>query len=674
MNRKPYVTAVLCALSLLLFVCSVNASAFFPDVSALRNAIRVDVGNSQNALSLGFDGASDGFSADNACAGAFAVGADGRFYIADTFDTQCGIDTERADTDRLPRDIRPYGDITDGLEELSTVHCPLSTETDNTDCSEKLSTVHCPLSTAIKVYDNSSHLASTVSIENGISSLAAIGDTLYALTFENTVTAYDTQSGAVKIFEIPDGILTPSLRGIIPVGQYLAFVSYDKTEAPKMLNTESGRWSLSSCIYSVNYSDEGICRVTFDGVSYIVPCEEHGLITPLGVDAQGNIIVEYNFNGISYRKYTRDGNLLGCISETYSDQVKYIGDIVRVYGGRLYRACCDGECYRIDEVKLDSSDVYICADDEEPVEAPQPDTAFEEPSFDGQTAIDKALSMINLEWRVLYKDNVRSRPNMEITVPNKFRGRQLRECEVGKTFTGIPYCLGGMCGTETVGDEERQQAYKDLIEMGYTTGNVFYKGSYKKSSAGVDCSGFLSICYGLSEKRQSEWFYNSYGHTLACFSELKAGDYLVRYDDERHHVMLVCEPPENDTAPIVIAESTMQTGNNGEIINGTVQITRPYSYYKDFVPKTPWHAWTTDGEYVVCAYGDCSSVLGMRGDANCDGRFNTADASHSLKYNAGMIELDYPNIILADVNSDGRVIVQDTTLILKRLVYDRWEE
>ena len=55
------------------------------------------------------------------------------------------------------------------------------------------------------------------------------------------------------------------------------------------------------------------------------------------------------------------------------------------------------------------------------------------------------------------------------------------------------------------------------------------------------------------------------------------------------------------------------------------------------------------------------------GDANCDGKVNTSDATHILKYSASMLIIDPEslNYKLADANRDGWINTADATYILK---------
>ena len=60
-----------------------------------------------------------------------------------------------------------------------------------------------------------------------------------------------------------------------------------------------------------------------------------------------------------------------------------------------------------------------------------------------------------------------------------------------------------------------------------------------------------------------------------------------------------------------------------------------------------------------------STAAGLVGDANCDGKVNTGDATQVLKYAAGMVQLDDQALANADTNGDGKVNTGDATMILK---------
>lgn len=56
---------------------------------------------------------------------------------------------------------------------------------------------------------------------------------------------------------------------------------------------------------------------------------------------------------------------------------------------------------------------------------------------------------------------------------------------------------------------------------------------------------------------------------------------------------------------------------------------------------------------------------GMLGDANCDGKVNTGDATAILRHAAGIAELDGQGLTNADVNQDGKVNTGDATKVLR---------
>ena len=94
-------------------------------------------------------------------------------------------------------------------------------------------------------------------------------------------------------------------------------------------------------------------------------------------------------------------------------------------------------------------------------------------------------------------------------------------------------------------------------------------------------------------------------------------------------------------------------------------------------PTPPEHkgytftGWSDDGKYFTAdrvIYALYELELGdvSIGDANTDGKVDTADAVHILKYCANVVwKLSYIQEITADVNHDGKVNTADATLVLK---------
>lgn len=498
--------------------------------------------------------------------------------------------------------------------------------------------------------------------ESGVSAVIANNEKLFVLTYDSTLCEYDTKSSKITKYDIPDGVLTTSGRSMVNVGNCIAFTSYDKADATWMFNTESKKLFRSVEMLSVKYNEKSkTSAVSFDKTTFNLPSNEKADITPLGLDKNGNIIVEYIFKGISYRTYTEKGDLIGYTEETYEDQQMYLCDIVKVVNGELYRARCDKEQYSIDKVifgKYEEHNTDLFAGGAHSYSTRS--LSFTEPNLFRDEVLENADAMLSLTWTVQCTSNATSTDS--ITVPEYFRGKKLRGATIGTEFTGIPYCWGGMNGVSTVGSQEYKQSFVSQVNAGSRAGNVNCTGYYKSGSAGVDCSGFVGLCYGMADKQNSTYFLNSFGHTLSSYSELQPGDYLVKSG----HVMLVYQPASTSGEKILVAESTTRTSDEtGMKTNGTVKTWRPYSYYCNFTPKSAWHTWTISGDYVTATCSGCSENLGKRGDVNNDNIVNSGDATRVLQYTADLVTFTYHEWILADVNGDGVVNSGDATKILQ---------
>lgn len=510
--------------------------------------------------------------------------------------------------------------------------------------------------------------------ESGVSAVIANGEKLFVLTYGKTLCEYDTKSGEVTNYDIPDGVLHVSGRSMMTVGNCIAFTSYDEADTIWMFNTDTKTFVKANEKLSVKYNkDSKTSTVSFDGSVFELPSDETAEITPLGLDKDGNIIVEYILDGISYRTYTANGELVGYAEETYEDQAMYLCDISKVLNGELFRAKCDNETYSIDKVVFGE---YVEHRAEKTFEDDHTHAtrslSFTEPNLFREEVLANADAMLNLTWTVKSTSNVTN--TSTITVPEYFRGKKLRGAAVGTSFTGIPYCWGGMNGVSDAGTSEYLKSFISRINAGSCAGNVNCTGNYKSGSAGVDCSGFVALCYGMTTKRNTSWFKNSFGHTLSSYSDLQPGDYLVKVTaDNGNHVMLVYQPASTIGGDILVAESTTRVSDStGMKTNGTVKTWRPYSYYCNFTPKTAWHTWTINSDNVSSTCSGCSHNLGKRGDANNDSTVNSGDATRVMQYAADLVTLTYHEWVLADVNGDGVVNTGDSTNILRYLSDGSW--
>lgn len=120
-------------------------------------------------------------------------------------------------------------------------------------------------------------------------------------------------------------------------------------------------------------------------------------------------------------------------------------------------------------------------------------------------------------------------------------------------YTGIPY-------SQTVNqcdDEEFEDAldYSDFYSYYVRNGTVMPK-------YGCDCSGFVSICWGLSHmgnRLDAAGYYSGYSELPNGYEDLQKGDAVVTSD----HIMLVTqnheEPPDGaiyDESYVAIYEQT----------------------------------------------------------------------------------------------------------------------
>lgn len=93
------------------------------------------------------------------------------------------------------------------------------------------------------------------------------------------------------------------------------------------------------------------------------------------------------------------------------------------------------------------------------------------------------------------------------------------------TYTSIPYCWGGFDGTS---------AFSLKLSQGYNVGNA--SSTYVPDTCGLDCSGFVSICWELSERFYTGSISNY--ATAINVSSMLSGDALNIVSENLTHVAL----------------------------------------------------------------------------------------------------------------------------------------
>ena len=197
--------------------------------------------------------------------------------------------------------------------------------------------------------------------ELGFSAVNAIGNKLYIVPTVpfgcviNYIYEYDTESKTVTSqSQLPIEIMVhhESARTIVVMGKYLVYDQFDYEEPIYMYDTEKHEFINDKTVFNRIYDKaKGGAVMTLEGKEYFISISENGEVYPHGVDKDGNIIVQYNLDGISYRKYTPDGKLLAFAEETYDDLYYYIGYHPEKFtGGAFVRARTTNKVYSLDRV------------------------------------------------------------------------------------------------------------------------------------------------------------------------------------------------------------------------------------------------------------------------------------------------------------------------------------
>jgi len=147
---------------------------------------------------------------------------------------------------------------------------------------------------------------------------------------------------------------------------------------------------------------------------------------------------------------------------------------------------------------------------------------------DGYTAYANTSPMINYSWT--FNASTMKTPY----IPNYTQSPDHLENLSGTSSqTGIPYCWGGAHGDVSACGWD---SYSTALSKGKTAGNIRYENEeWVNSTAGVDCSGFISVAYRLGYKYNTTGLY--YYFTVGTWNNLssgcifdKPGDHVVMYD------------------------------------------------------------------------------------------------------------------------------------------------
>jgi cell wall-associated NlpC family hydrolase len=393
-------------------------------------------------------------------------------------------------------------------------------------------------------------------------------------------------------------------------------LSQDETERQCfVLDDETLKVVKSKSIFQVSTNSETNTNLRFGETNYPILINDNiPYIQPCNYDQSGYIFLKYaNDNGETIRQYKTNGELVGVVNSSVicKDSIYVKNNTFVTNEGDVYLSIALPNEYSIVKANIDSPETFdmnksfINNETLDQVNVTLDNTIlatdFTQPQVTATQAISTGNSMANLTWSIASANNTSS--TSTITVPPTYRN-----VGVGTSFIGIPYCWGGMMGLTSIGSNEYMEKFTDSIASGYKAGNINTSSGYVSNSAGIDCSGFIAICYGQTVKNNTSWYLNNFGHAYANsnYSLLKPGDYLVK----NGHIMLVVQLI--NTTQIRVLEATTQSALGiYRVVNRIISST----YYNEFTPMSAYHrpgtVWYYNPyqHYHKCYFSGCTSTV-----------------------------------------------------------------
>jgi cell wall-associated NlpC family hydrolase len=179
--------------------------------------------------------------------------------------------------------------------------------------------------------------------------------------------------------------------------------------------------------------------------------------------------------------------------------------------------------------------------------------------------------MINLIWT--YNPSTMRTADTSTTACPDWLSSYTSPISVGS----IPYCWGGCYGdVSACGLTSFTNA---LSSYNYTAGNIDCDAGWVSGTAGVDCSGFISVAYRLSTKYNTTGL-ASYFTKLSSWSSIQAGDI---FDYPASHVVMYYYNVYNSSGVLTSYETleatTSGTDKAKEYVRTVAYIQTYYSPY-----------------------------------------------------------------------------------------------
>lgn len=172
----------------------------------------------------------------------------------------------------------------------------------------------------------------------------------------------------------------------------------------------------------------------------------------------------------------------------------------------------------------------------------------------GRQVIKKALEYANYEWsaseaNVLHGIDAEGR---FVDTPDVTWRGEVLDCgwwKVDEINVGIPYGWGNASTLEE---------FEHGIKIGKFAGNVpeDKKRYGSHNTVGVDCSGLLTVCWGLPKKIATRDI-PEYATVVESLDEIKHGDVFAKVGS---HVMFFKEFANEEKTEVIIIDSTRSTG------------------------------------------------------------------------------------------------------------------
>ena len=306
------------------------------------------------------------------------------------------------------------------------------------------------------------------------------------------------------------------------------------------------QWQKQRCEVLVKYDDNGkkvsLIKNTKD-FSDITFLENTGGVNVIGFDSLGNMYIEVldfvpNSSLVllesTIRKIDHTGKQVGIARiplEEYSNFPLKFFDISS--RGEVYIMAMKIDCIEISRISLGKSynskmdNLKVKAYNNERLNKNSSDltgsvkSAPEIPTRN--EVLTRAEAIVGLSWTCNSENS--SNPPADVMKAD-YLGYATSYPE---SMIGIPYCWGGFDGVDTSSSTQWSN-FKDAMNNDIFAGNVNTSGYYKRGTAGIDCSGFVSSAYDLD---------NKYGtSTFISWGTVKNNPQYMDYYVKRGHILL----------------------------------------------------------------------------------------------------------------------------------------